>query len=67
MLGWFAAALAKDSNQYDGFPFQIVTRNASAPKAKVPEQLGLSLPALDRASWRMPARVRHLGCMELTA
>jgi len=30
--------------------------NMSAPKANVPEQLGLSLPAHDRASWRMLAR-----------
>jgi hypothetical protein len=37
--------------------------NASAPKAKSPEQLGLSLPAHDRASWRRLARVRHLGCL----
>jgi len=27
----------------------------------LPEQLGDSLSAQDRASWRRPARVRHLG------
>jgi hypothetical protein len=55
------------SNQHNSSSFEIVITNASAPKATVPEQLGLSLPAQDRASWRMLARLRHLGCMELTA
>jgi len=32
-------------------------------ESEVPEQLGFSLPAHDRASWRMLARVRRLGCL----
>jgi hypothetical protein len=55
----------QESNSDNSLPFQIVTANVSAPKAKVPEQLGLSLPTHDRASWRMLARLRHLGCIEL--
>jgi hypothetical protein len=36
--------------------FSIVTKSAPAPKAKGPEQLGLSLPAQDRESWRIGTR-----------
>jgi hypothetical protein len=32
-------------------------------ESEVPEQLGFSLPAHDRTSWRMLARVRHLECL----
>ncbi|MDX6304424.1 MAG: hypothetical protein QOI77_1393 [Blastocatellia bacterium] len=42
-----------ESNPDHGWPAEGVTANVSAPKANVPEQLGLSLPAHDRASWRM--------------
>ena len=40
----------------------VVTRKYVCAESEVPEQLGLSLPTHDRASWRRLARVRHLGC-----
>jgi len=45
--------------------YENVTANVSAPKANVPEQLGLSLPAHDRASWRVAGTPPPPGVSEI--
>jgi hypothetical protein len=53
----------RKSNQDIFISFLALIRKCVCAESEVPEQLGPSLPAHDRASWRMLARVRHLGCM----